>query len=161
MNSKKRILFMIIIIIITPLIGCENNTTDKIYNNDSKIASLSDDFLLDSDTETVESGIYKGKFKLSGSKTIWTYESSSDFDLKVPYKLSLKSGKAKIILITPDNRVINLVENTNKSPVNESALLIIPIKKGNNRIKLVGYKKADINIELQIKEGNFIARSGI
>ncbi len=93
--------------------------------------------------------------KLSGSGTIWAYESSSDFDLKVPYILSVKSGKAKIVLISPDNTVVNLVENTDKATMKETTSLTLPIKKGNNRIKLVGYKKADIDIELHIEKGTF------
>lgn len=58
------------------------------------------------------------------------YESSSDLDLKVPYFLSVKSGKAKIVLISPDNTVINLVENTNKATMKGTASLTVPIKKG-------------------------------
>lgn len=99
--------------------------------------------------------MYKGKLKLSGSGTIWTYESSSDINLKVPYLLSVKSGKAKIVLISPDNTIVNLVENTDKATMKGTTSLTLPIKKGENRIKLVGYKKADINVELHIEKGTF------
>jgi len=156
MASKKRIVFIAItIMLISVLIGCGNNAMDKVYNDNSKIASVSDTFGLDESKETIESGIYKGRLKLSGSGTIWNYESSSDIDLKVPYILSVKSGKAKIVLISPDNTVINLVENTDKSTMKGTASLTVPIKKGNNRIKVVGYEKADIDIELHIEKGTF------
>ncbi|MFX0549194.1 50S ribosomal protein L7ae [Hathewaya histolytica] len=154
MTSKKRIIFnAITIMAISLLIGCGSNTMDKIYNDNSKIASVYDTFGLDESKETIGSGIYKGTFKLSGSGTIWTYESGSDIDLKVPYALSVKSGKAKIVLISPDNTVINLVENTDKVTRNGTTSLTIPIKKGNNRIKVVGYDKADIDIELHMEKG--------
>lgn len=156
MNFKKRkILVIITIIMINLLIGCGDNFMDRVYNNDIKIANDSDTFGLDKSDETIEEGVYKGKVKLSGSGTIWTYESNEDFDLQVPYTLSVKSGKAKIVLISPDNTVVTLVENTAKSSVEGNTTLTIPIKKGINRIKLVGYKKADIELELHIEKGTF------
>ncbi|NFL78782.1 50S ribosomal protein L7ae [Clostridium sporogenes] len=155
MTFKKIIAFIAMATItISLLVGCNNNM-DKIYNDNSKIATEYDTFGLDKSDETIESGIYKGQLKLSGSGTIWTYESSSDINLKVPYLLSVKSGKAKIVLISPDNKVVNLVENTDKATMKESTSLTLPIKKGKNRIKLVGYKKADIDIELHIEKGKF------
>lgn len=156
MNFKKRkILVIITIIMISLLIGCGDNFMDRVYNDDSKIANDSDTLGLDESDETIEEGVYNGKLKLSGSGTIWTYESDEDFDLQVLYTLSVKSGKAKIALISPDNTVVTLVENTAKSSAEGNTALTIPIKKGINRIKLVGYKKADIELELHIEKGTF------
>ena len=156
MTLKKRIVFGgMTIMIISLMIGCGNNTMDKVYNDNSKIASESNTFGLDESEEAIESGTYKAKLKLSGSGTIWEYESDSDVDIEVPYILSVKSGKAKIVLISPDNTVTNLVENTDKATMNGTTTITVPIKKGNNRIKVVGYKKADIDIELYIEQGTF------
>ncbi|GKX65854.1 50S ribosomal protein L7ae [Inconstantimicrobium mannanitabidum] len=156
MTSKKRIIFITMtIMIISLLSGCSNKAMNKIYDDNSKIASAYDTFGLSHSKETIEPGIYKARFKLSGSGTIWTYESDSDIDLKVPYILSVKSGKAKIVLISPDNTVVTLVENTNKATMNETTSFTVPIKKGNNRIKIVGCEKADIDIELHIEQGTF------
>ena len=70
----------------------------------------SDTFGLDESDETIEEGgIYKGKLKFSGSITIWTYESNEDFEYKFHIlPLSVKSGKAKIVLISPDNYMLIL-----------------------------------------------------
>lgn len=154
-SRKKIILISITVMIISLFIGCSNNTMDKIYDDNNKIANIYDSFSLDKSVEKIESGTYKGNLKLSGSMTIWTYDSSEDFDLQVPYTLSVKSGKAKIVLVSPDNTVVNLVENTDKSTVEGKTSLTVPIKKGKNRIRVVGYKKADINLELQIDKGTF------
>lgn len=156
MNAKKRIVLIVMtIMIINLLIGCGNNTMNKIYNDNSKIADESDTFGVDEGEETIELGSYKGKLKLSGSGTIWRYESSEDFDLQVPYTLSVKSGKAKIVLIVPDNTVVTLIENTDQATIEGTTTLTVPIKKGTNRIKVVGYKKSDIDIELHIEKGTF------
>lgn len=156
MKSKKRIALIVMTIIVTSLfIGCGDTIMNRIYDDNIKIANKSDTMGLDESEETIESGAYKGKIKLSGSGTIWRYESSEDCDLKVPYVLSVKSGKAKIVLISPDNTVITLIENTGKATVNGTTTLTLPIKKGTNRIKVVSYRKADIDIELHIEKGAF------
>ena len=156
MNYKKIIVFFAMINILMILfVGCNKSTIDKVYNDSNKIASVSDTWGLDESNQTIEPGIYKGSLKLSGSGTIWTYDSSSDIDLKVPYILSVKSGKAKIVLISPDNMVVTLIESTSKATMEGTTSLTVPIKKGNNRIKLVGYEKSDVDIELHIEKGIF------
>ncbi|MGH4125280.1 MAG: 50S ribosomal protein L7ae [Clostridium sp.] len=165
-TKKRTVLIAMVIMTLILLIGCGSNNDinmdkfNKIYNDNSEIADESDFYsidkghtILDGTNETIESGTYKGKLKLSGSGTIWTYESSTDFDLKVPYSLSVKSEKAKIVLILPDNTVVDLVENTAKATIKGPASITVPIKKGNNRIKVVGYNEADINLELHIEKG--------
>ena len=156
MKSIKRTVLMIITMMsVSLLVGCGSNMMNKIYNDNSKIADESDTYGVDDSEETIESGNYKGKMKLSGSLTIWKYESSEDFDLEVPYTLSVKSQKAKIVLISPDNTVVTLVENTDKATIEGKTTIAVPIKKGTNRIKLVGYDKADIDVELHIDQGEF------
>lgn len=39
--------------------------------------------------------------------------------------------------------------------MNGATSFTVPIKKGKNRIKVVGYEKADIDIELHIEKGTF------
>lgn len=156
MKSKKRIVLIVMtIMIINLFIGCGNNTMNQIYNDNSKIADKADTFALDESKEIIELGSYKGKLKLSGSGTIWRYESSEDLNLQVPYTLSVKSEKAKIVLISPDNMVVTLIENTDQATIEGTTTLTVPIKKGTNRIKIVGYKKSDVDIELHIDKGTF------
>ncbi|GAA0736732.1 50S ribosomal protein L7ae [Clostridium oceanicum] len=153
-SKKKMLIFISLIISISMLIGC-NNTMDNIYNDNSKIVKEGDTFGLDETHEVAKNGIYKGIVKLSGTGTIWTYKSDKNLNLKVPYTFSVKSGKAKIVLISPNNKVTVLAENTGKNTEGEIKKLTIPIKKGNNRIKLVGYKKANITLEIHIDKGEF------
>jgi hypothetical protein len=159
MKSKKSIILIVTLIIVTVgvinFIGVGNNKMNKIYNDNSIIADKADCWGIDESEQTAELGMYKGKLKLSGCGTIWKYESSEEFDLKVPYTLLVKSQKAKIVLVSPDNTVTTLIENTNKSTVNGSTTITVPIKKGINRIKLVGYKKSEIEVELHIDKGTF------
>lgn len=156
MNFKKRIILISMVsMIISLFIGCGNNSMDSIYDDNSKIANESDSFGLDKSNETIETESYKGYVELSGSGTVWRYKSNEDFDLEITYNLSVNSGKAKIVLISPDGTVVTLVENTEKAIMEGETSITLPIKKGDNRIKIIGYKKADIDIKLHIDEGTF------
>jgi hypothetical protein len=166
MILKKKIASIITIaIVISLLAGCSNksmityNATDKIYDDDSKICKEYDTFGMDGSNEKVGQGVYKGNLKISGDTTIWEYESDKDLDLEVPYSLSVKSGKGKIVLISPDNKVTTLIEKNNKAENEEKASITVPIKKGNNRIKLVGYKKANMDVEIHLDKGKFKVNS--
>ncbi len=167
MKSKRKI-FLIVVAVVVAIsiismknylfIGVGNSTMNKVYNDNSKIADVFDTFGIDESKQTIESGSYKGKLKLSGSLTVWSYESSEDIELEVPYTFSVKGGKAKIVLISPDNTVTTLIENTDKATVDGQTTLTVQIKKGINRIKLVGYKKSEIDVELHIDKGTFQAQ---
>lgn len=160
MYHKKRILlFFMAIIMGTLLIGCADTSMNVLYNNNSEIAKDYNSFSLNRCEETVDKNVYKGKLKLTGHIIIWDYESDTDLDLEVPYKLLVKKGKAKIVLISPDNKVVTLIENTSKSSNKENTSIKLPIKKGNNRIKLVGFDNADIQVELHIDRGTFSKRN--
>lgn len=144
-------IFMFII-----FIGCgDGDITSAIYNNDKKLAETSDSWSLFNNNQSIENNEFNGTYELSGCGTIWRYSSDEQFDLQVPYNLTVNSGKAKLILITPDNEVKTLVENTSKSPVKYESTFTLPIEKGLNRIKLVGSKKANIQVQLKIDEGTF------
>ncbi|AEB76386.1 hypothetical protein [Clostridium botulinum] len=151
--TSKKILVVISSMIITLLIVCNCDVTNNVYNN--KIANQYDSFRIDEIHENIEPGIYSCRLKLSGSLTIWEYKSDKNLNLEISYILSVKCGKAKIVLISSDNKVITIVQNTDRLIQENKMNVNIPIKKGINRIKVVGYHKADIDMELQIKEGKF------
>ncbi|WP_425448861.1 hypothetical protein [Dethiothermospora halolimnae] len=155
MKSRKKIVsIVILIVVITLVIGC-NDETGKVYSDENEISAKYDTFSLDEDSETIEQGKYKGTFKLSGMGTIWKYQSDDDINLEVPYKFSVQKGKAKLVLISPDDTIVNLIEITNSSSEKKEKSLTLPIKKGLNRMKVVGHDKASIDMEIQIDKGSF------
>ncbi|WPC44357.1 50S ribosomal protein L7ae [Clostridium sp. JS66] len=157
--KRKRTLIAAVIMVISLFVGCSNDVADKVYDDNSKICKEYDTFGMDNSNEKVEQGVYKANLKISGDTTIWEYKSDKDFDLKVPYNLSVKGGKGKIVLISPDDKVTTLAEKSSKADNGEKESMMLSIKKGNNRIKLVGYKKADMNVEIHLDKGNFKTNS--
>lgn len=153
-NKNLIVISLLSIFMFIVFIGC-GDTNSAIYNNDKKLAETSDSWSLFNNNQSIANNEFNGTYELSGCGTIWRYSSDEQVDLQVPYNLIVKSGKAKLILITPDNEVKTLVENTSKSPVKDEATFTLPIEKGLNRIKLVGSKKANIQVQLKIDEGTF------
>lgn len=137
-------------------IGCgDGDITSAIYTNDKELAATYDSWSLFNNNQSIENNEFNGTYELSGCGTIWKYSSDEQVDLQVPYNLTVKGGKAKLILITPDNEVKTLVENTSKSPVKDECTFTLPLEKGLNRIKLVGSNKTNIQVQLKIDEGIF------
>ncbi len=151
--EKMLKLGVILVVSISLLTGCD--ISNRIYYDNSKIIKDYDSLNIDMIEETAGDATYSAILKLSGSATIWKYESDKDITLKAPYDLLVKSGKAKIVLISPDNKITTLIESSGESVGRKTSVFKLNIKKGYNRIKLVGYEKADIDLEIHIEKGEF------
>lgn len=126
-----------------------------IYSNDKKIANDSNSYNLTDDKQNIDGQIYTGEFEFEGMDALWTYKTEQDCKIDISYLLSLSRGKAKLVLITPDGAVTNIVENTDNSKQNELTTTSLSLLKGENRIKLVAANKAQIELEVKIDEGDF------
>lgn len=87
--------------------------------------------------------------------TVWSYESEEDKLLDITYLINVTSGKLKLVLISPDNSVTNIIEQTEKSDMTNSATNNLDIKKGLNRIKIVGDKDTVADLDIKIIQGDF------
>ena len=91
---------------------------------------------------------------MTGTRTIWHYDAGSDIDVTFFYSLSVPAGgKAKLVLITPDNEVTILTENTDNATNSEMQSQTISLKQGNNRIKIVGYDAPKFELKLSVEVG--------
>lgn len=147
MKRKRTVLFLLSVLLCMVIAGCDNS---KSYDDSSKISSSADSWSVNNSNQSVSNGKYSGTMKLSGYGTVWTYTADKDEEITAEYKLNVKSGKAKFALITPDKNVSVLVENENKS---SEGNLVVPVRKGKNRVKLVGLNKADVEAEFKTDKG--------
>jgi hypothetical protein len=103
-----------------------------------------------------EGNEYSLSATMTGMETIWRYKAESDSEITMSYMLSVsQGGKAKLVLITPNNEVIELVENTDNTETTEMQSQTIQLTKGNNRIKIVGYDKPKFELKLNVDAGQF------
>lgn len=153
---NKKIYIIVIIMISMLLIGCSNNYMTSIYDNNEKISSDANSFNLDINEQSIEGQQFKAQIKkIEGMDTIWSYESDEDKILDITYLINVKSGKLKLVLISPDNSVNEIIEQTKKSDMMNTSTNSLDIKKGLNRIKIVGDKHTSVDLDIKITQGDF------
>ena len=152
MKSK---IYLHIILLLIFCTAC-TPTMDKVYADDSKIISQSDTYGIDVNELEADGDKYSGRIKISGSYSIWKYECDEDTDINISYLFSVASGKAKLVLITPDNTIHVIASGGQKIENDDKKQTTLSLKKGTNRLKLVGKNKADIKLELDISEGTYL-----
>jgi len=153
---KKTGLAVLTLSIILALVGCSTNLMASVYDKDAKIASDSNSFNLYNTEQTIEGQNFIGTIEqIEGMDTIWTYEAEEDIELDMTYLLNVISGKAKLVLISPDSSLTTLIEVTNESEVTDYATNVLSIKKGLNRIKIVAGENTELNFDITIPSGEF------
>jgi hypothetical protein len=127
-----------------------------VYNDDSKIASDSNSYNLINDEQSIENQNYEGSIeKFEGMDTIWTYDAMEDINLDIEYQVSVHTGKMKLVLIAPDDTLTTIVEVTPKNTMKNIENTTLELKKGKNRIKVVGGKNTKLDLDISIPEGEF------
>lgn len=142
---KSFILIFISIIITSSLIGCSaDNEKNDIYDDNERIAQAGDSFSFYKrigETSDKKADLKYSRF--SGVQTIWAIETDGNSDINITYDSLVSSGKFKVVLVTPDKEVINIVEQSGKDTHNYVTI------KGRYSIKFVGLN-ANGNIQIDL-----------
>lgn len=148
----KDILLLVTTVIFTS--GCVLNTGTRIYDNDKMIVKDYDSYNLVQSKHYVENNrMFGSADTMEGTRTIWMLDASEATDVEISYKLKISSGKAKLVLISPDNTVTNLIECEPESDFEEETSSIFPVEVGENRMKLVAGKDTKIEFEVFADKG--------
>lgn len=147
--------FLMVTLTMTMLVGCTVNGTDKIYDDESKIVKEGDSFGLVDSKETIEDKKYIGDIGLTGTGTIWKYKVEEDSELEIKYDFSVESEKGKLVFVSGNKELTTIAELKENSEAIKNQTTKIQLKKGENRIKIVGNKNARIKCNLEIEEGKF------
>lgn len=151
---KKRVLGCVIMI--GMLTGCMSNPinyTNSLYTDEKQISAENNTYSLDYVEQEVEDNQYIGKMRFEGADTIWQYRAPEDCDIEVSYRLSVTSGKAKLVLISPNKAITTLAENEDQHLQEETLTITLELQKGMNRIRLVGADNANIKLRLEVPVG--------
>lgn len=134
--------------------GIDANPMLAAYDNDELIASTSNSYNLIGFTQVIDGQSYVGSVeKIEGMDTVWTYDADNDTSVSIEYLLSVESGKAKLVLISPDGTLSTIVEVTSEAGMDEAVSESLSVVKGKNRIKLVAGENTKADLELSISEG--------
>lgn len=151
----KKILVITVLCLLIGLTGCRQNEMTSIYNNERKIAEVSNSFGYDDLQQEIDNNILSISYeKLNGMDTVWLYEANEDMDLDITYQFTVSKGKAKLVHILPDNANQIIIEKNKDTTAAEETSTIF-LKKGTNRIKIVATDNADLKMEISIPAGAY------
>lgn len=157
----KKKLYAVILAVALLASGC---SPMNVYNNEERIADNSNSYnkirykqSTKDDTTTITCG------KMEGMDTVWKYQAEEDTTLQMCCTLEVTSGKAKLVLIQPDDTIITLAE---KSPQEEEmsaeenddttstaeSMSTLELKKGSNRMKIVCEKDTSFSLSFTVSK---------
>lgn len=148
-SYNKLVLGILVMLAIMINAGCSSVVShqDSIFGNDSKIIAEGDSHTYKSRLGNITDKGTEIKFNsFSGSDTIYRIISDGESDAIFNFSSISDKGDFKVVLITADDEIINIVNGTGEG--SES----ISIEDGTSRVKLIG-KKAKGEIKLKIESG--------
>lgn len=148
MKRSKFILFLVLCITMLNLTGCRiaSDYQKSLYNDNSKIVKEADSYNYLKRVINIKGDNTNITFdRFYGMDTIWTIDADVDGTIKIDYDADIKNGSFKTVIITPNNEV-NLVFENSQSGSKEFS-----VKKGKNRIKIIGSAaRGKINFTLKL-----------
>lgn len=151
MKAKHIGILFLVAILITSCIDIAS-----IYDSDEQISSSSNVYNLINVTQSIEGEKFTGEIeKFEGMDTIWSYEATEDMELEITYLLNPSKGRVKLVLISPDGSLTNVIERSEEATFTDYATSTVQIKKGTNRMKVVGGKDCSIKFDITIPCGEF------
>lgn len=150
---KKIVLLIITLALIS---GCSTSKAASVYDDETLLVESHDIRKLEDTKEEFSTHEYHTTLKLEGSATVWTIDSKQQQKLNMEYELQVRSGKAKLILIQPDNHIVLLSEKENvEGTVSGSSIPAdtVTLQTGISRIRLIGKDMAEINLRISSAQG--------
>jgi len=150
-------LILSILLVATMLImGCSfvSNYQKSIFDDEKKIIKDSDSYTYGIRKGNATGNEFNIKFSsFTGMETIFKLKSDGENHIIVDYESVVKDGQFKVVLITPDDEVIDIVNATKEGKEK------FDLKDGVSRIKLVGKKaKGEISIKIDSSDNVEIKR---
>ncbi len=141
----------------TLITGCAftMNPGERFYDNEKGIAGQTNSYNLTNYSGSQDENTVSGSAeKMEGMDTIWNYTSPDNTEVNLSWKLSVSSGKAKLVLIDPDGNLSTLVECEASAGGEQNGSGTFEIKKGENRVKLVGAEETSLEFEFTADKGD-------
>jgi len=141
--------FLLLGIIMVILTGCGNTFAKKEYYDTNKIAAAEDRYSKENSVfNPIDNGYSLEVKKFDGRQTLWTKTLEDDEEINIKIKLSLSEGTVKIVHVDGDGHVTTIIECTPDDCVEEDIVKTVSLKRGLNKIKIIGYGCKNIDLEL-------------
>ena len=150
----KKVFSILVLLVSACLLfaGCGNEYAEKEYNDLEKIADSADRYSKSVSTFSQLNNVFTLKSeKFDGRETLWRETVSSEKEIEIEVNLSVSKGAAKLVYIDNDNNVSTIIECSSETSKQQSITEKLTLKKGLNRLKIVGKGCNDLNLRFEIK----------
>lgn len=148
MKPSKLILTGILCLL---LAGCSNEFAQQEYDSAEKIAQSSDRYSKQSSVfRTIDGGCTLTVAKFDGRETLWSDRVKADQEIELEVSLTLSEGQAKLVHVAEDGTVTTILACTPETAADKAVTKSVAMKKGRNKLKLVGYDCKDIALTLLV-----------
>lgn len=132
------------------------NEAVKLYDDEKRLAEKSVTLIAMHSPLSIDANKFVDKARLTGSFDAWEFDANKDSTVEVPYSFYVSQGMAKVILVSPDQKVTTLIEkegNIKDHP--KTGTLKLKLIKGKSMIRIVGKNEAIYGFKMAPPEGNF------
>lgn len=145
----KKLNILCLILVCFFMTACSNEFARQEYDSDQKISQIPDHYAKEKSSSRSANGEYSLTVsKFQGRETIWKKTLKKDQIMETGISLQLLKGKAKVVHIDRDGIVTTMLECTPDTSAEEAVTKTIALKKGQNRLKIVGYDCEDMKLKL-------------
>lgn len=154
-KMKIKGLFAVILSAALLLSGCGGEDMAALYDNNDKIAAETNSFNLSGIKQVALKEHYSANIgKMEGMDTVWIYNAEEDERVDFTYLLKVYSGKAKLVLISPEGEILTIAECDEE--MEEAVSTGFYVSKGKNRIKIVTGSETEFDVDLSASAGKFL-----
>ncbi len=137
------------------LAGCTVTEPKSFYYDEKQIVALTNAYYIGEGEQECENNTLKCDIAFDGMDTVWEYTAEKEDSLTLSYQFEVSKGKAKLVLITGDDTIQNIIEKQQSSTLQEMTTSVLSVKEGLNRIKLIAEPDTEVKFLLQTEQGTW------
>lgn len=135
------------------MMGCGNEFAELEYDSAEKISQREDRYAKNNSAfHPIDGGYELTVSKFDGRETLWSATLEENQNIEIEFSFSLSAGQAKIVHIDADGNVTTIIECSPESSTDGFVTKTVSLKSGKNRLKIVGYDCADVNLKMLFEE---------
>lgn len=151
----KKLKLLLLVVFCCCLMGCNNEFAKEEYDNAEKIAASGDRYAKEMSVfNTIDGGYSLTVSKFNGRETLWTKTLEEEQEVAIDFSFVLSAGQAKVVHIDADDNVTTVIECMPETSTEEYVTKTVTMKKGKNRLKIVGYDCEDLELKMLFESEN-------
>ena len=149
----KKLKYVFLMVLCLCFVGCNNEFAKEDYDNTEKIVSSGDRYAKEMSVFNHVNGEYSLTVsKFNGRETLWTKSYKEACEVMLEVSLVISEGQAKLVHIDEEDNVTTIVECVPENCAEEAVTVPVAMKKGKNRLKIVGYDCKDLELKMVFDE---------